>query len=387
MAEAVKNESVHGERAPEETVRRQSALFEAKPELCQVLDALPNVLIILNAQRQIVFANRQLRDLLGVTDLESIRGLRPGEVLDCEHVFESGGACGMSEACKTCGAAQAMAVCIGGVADEKECRILQKHTGRALDLRVSTTPFPLNGETFIVLSLTDIANEKRRQVLERVFFHDLLNIAGGIVGYADLLRLARPGESDRLAQSIKRLVWTLAEEIRAQRDLAEAEADELQLNWEQLGSRSVLLDLVEMYQHHEAARERRLVLDPATADVVFSSDRVLLGRILSNMTKNALEASPVGRTITIGCTRLESSVEFSVHNAGGMPREVQAQVFQRSFSTKGAGRGLGTYSIRLLTERYLGGEVSFTSSEEEGTTFRVRLPLHPRPSGKPPCGL
>jgi sensor histidine kinase regulating citrate/malate metabolism len=50
------------------------------------------------------------------------------------------------------------------------------------------------------------------------------------------------------------------------------------------------------------------------------------------------------------------------------------QLFQRSFSTKGEGRGLGTYSIKLLTERILNGKVSFTSSMDDGTTFRVLIP-------------
>jgi len=49
-------------------------------------------------------------------------------------------------------------------------------------------------------------------------------------------------------------------------------------------------------------------------------------------------------------------------------------VFQRSFSTKGKGRGLGTYSIKLLTERYLKGTASFTSTETDGTTFQISLP-------------
>lgn len=39
------------------------------------------------------------------------------------------------------------------------------------------------------------------------------------------------------------------------------------------------------------------------------------------------------------------------------------RIFQRSFSTKGAkGRGLGTYSMKLFGETYLGGQVSFRSS-------------------------
>ena len=64
-----------------------------------------------------------------------------------------------------------------------------------------------------------------------------------------------------------------------------------------------------------------------------------------------------------------------MHNAGSMPDAVRDQVFQRSFTTKpGPGRGIGTYSIKLLTERYLGGVVSFTTSPAGGTTFTVSLP-------------
>ncbi|MCP4426270.1 MAG: ATP-binding protein, partial [Chloroflexi bacterium] len=58
-----------------------------------------------------------------------------------------------------------------------------------------------------------------------------------------------------------------------------------------------------------------------------------------------------------------------------MPRDVQLQVFQRSFSTKGSGRGLGTYSMKLLSERYLDGRVSFQSSLAEGTIFIGMYPL------------
>jgi len=57
-----------------------------------------------------------------------------------------------------------------------------------------------------------------------------------------------------------------------------------------------------------------------------------------------------------------------------MPLEVQRQLFTRSFSTKGTGRGLGTYSIKLITEKYLQGTVSFVSNEEQGTVFTVRYP-------------
>lgn len=57
-----------------------------------------------------------------------------------------------------------------------------------------------------------------------------------------------------------------------------------------------------------------------------------------------------------------------------MTEDVQLQMFNRSFSTKGEhGRGFGTYTVKLLLERYLNGHVEFSSTEKEGSTFTVSL--------------
>jgi sensor histidine kinase regulating citrate/malate metabolism len=105
------------------------------------------------------------------------------------------------------------------------------------------------------------------------------------------------------------------------------------------------------------------------------TDRRLLKRVLGNMLKNALEATPPHGTVKMSCEDDGDVVSFLVSNPAVIPNDVQLQVFQRSFSTKGeAGRGIGTYSMKLFGERYLGGEVDFVSREAEGTTFRLRLP-------------
>ena len=39
------------------------------------------------------------------------------------------------------------------------------------------------------------------------------------------------------------------------------------------------------------------------------------------------------------------------------------------------GRGIGTYSVKFITETYLSGKASFSSREGEGTTFRIELDL------------
>jgi signal transduction histidine kinase len=108
------------------------------------------------------------------------------------------------------------------------------------------------------------------------------------------------------------------------------------------------------------------------------TDRRLLARVLTNLVKNAVEASSPGERVSLNCAEDDGKVVFTVHNPGVMKPEVRAQVFQHAFSTKGPGRGLGTYSVKLLTERYLEGEVGFVSTEAAGTTFHVALPVtHP----------
>jgi signal transduction histidine kinase len=93
------------------------------------------------------------------------------------------------------------------------------------------------------------------------------------------------------------------------------------------------------------------------------------------MVKNALEASRPGDTVTIGCAKENDNAVFRVHNTGSVPADVGGRIFKRFFSTKGDGRGLGTYSMKLLAESYLGGKVWFTSDDEKGTDFYVSIPL------------
>ena len=59
--------------------------------------------------------------------------------------------------------------------------------GGAMDLRVTATAVDVGDEELTVCTLEDISQQKRLAVLTRVFFHDVLNTAGGIHGFAHLL--------------------------------------------------------------------------------------------------------------------------------------------------------------------------------------------------------
>lgn len=372
---ALPTECAPAERADGEEVLRQSGLVLRQPFLSPILNTLPDLVLILNRQRQIVFANRSALEFMGLQELAEACAVRPGEAIKCIHANECAGGCGTTEFCRECGVLRAILLAQAGKAAREDCRLLRRETAEALDLRVWTAPLEIKGGSFIIFVAGDISHEKRRKALERIFFHDLLNTVGGLQGYAHVLREAEPQEREELLDTITQLADQAVEEIKAQRELVAAETNDLGVHTAPVRCRELIGEVVGAFHTHEAARGKTIKIAPQCANPTMTSDPALLRRVLGNMVKNALEASHPGQIVTIGCTCREPGVEFQVHNETAMPRNVQLQIFQRSFSTKGNGRGLGTYSMKLLSEHYLHGQVAFVSTPAQGTTFTARYPL------------
>lgn len=368
-------------RADDLTIRQQVNDLKQLHLLDSLLNAVPDAVLILNPQRQIIYANKEFTDFTN-QDEAALLGQRIGEAVNCIHAFAKPGGCGTSEHCSTCGAVVAVLNAQQGRRNVQECRILTEKNGEpgALDLRVTTTPFrfdPVTGEQFTMFATEDISNEKRRQVLERIFFHDIANTAGAISGLVELMGASKTRKDDTSSEFVELLTQAssqLIDEIAAQRQILAAERGDLAVDPEPLYTVDLLHQLMAVYRNHIVSAGKTLRLDPASEQILLWSDQALLGRVIGNMVKNAMEAAQPGDTITVGCQRLFDYVRFWVHNPQHIPRRVQLQIFQRSFSTKGVSRGLGTYSMKLLSEAYLQGRVSFTTSETEGTTFMAMYP-------------
>jgi signal transduction histidine kinase len=358
------------ETATPEALRRQHTVVVAASQLREAFDAIPDGVLVLNRQRQIVFANRAFCSFVGVSDPLVLLGLRPGEAVGCIRVAGTACPCGTTEHCRACGAVDAILASHGGQPQTRECRIQRGAAAGPLDLRVRAAPFALEGERFTLFILQDIAHEKRRAALERIFFHDVLNTAGNIKSLIDLVSTAGPEEAPRYQELLEQLSAELVGQIQAQRELLAAEAGELVVNPEEVDPAELLRNAAALYG---GATPVQTEVPPKPPTML--TDRVLLQRVLANMIKNAAEAAGTAETIRAGLTVEGERITFWVRNRAVLAPMVKLQIFQRSFSTKGPGRGLGTYSMQLLSERYLRGSVDFTSSELEGTTFRATYPL------------
>jgi signal transduction histidine kinase len=345
------------------------------PNVADILNSLPDTVAVLDENRQIVFANKLLISLLGLEDQTKILGMRPGEALNCRHAFIDGcRTCGTTEFCSQCGAVDAILGANIKSDFQNECRIINDQ-GFAFDLLVTTKVLLVDNTEFILFFAKDIASEKRKIVLERLFYHDISNLAGVIHTMSDLLQDSNMDENAEYIDILYGTSKAIIEEVQAHRIITLAESKQLILTLEQANSLEVIKEAVSIYSNYCSSSNKNVRIDERSELVFFRTDRTVLRRVLGNMIKNALEADGEEAQITIFCKRHNDKIRFGVHNSSFILREIQLQIFQRSFSTKGKDRGLGTYSIKLLSENYLKGEVHFESDPVKGTTFYADYPV------------
>lgn len=361
------------ERESDEVILESAKQFEKNDFMLYMLNAVPDPFVVVNDKRQVVFTNDAFLQMVGAYSKAHVLGQRPGEIMQCTHAEDQIGGCGTSEACRGCGAVQAVLAGLKGKENAKEARITLVG-GDSLDLKIFARPLEMNGDTYCIFTVRDISNEKRRRALERVFFHDILNTAGVVSSYAQLLEVDKEHVDD-LADQIYGTSQRLIEEIRSQKDLTAAENDDLEVKPQDIIPNDILEEAISLYKGYAEINQVKLVLQPSQSSTVIQSDHVILRRVICNMLKNAIEASHIGQTVSMGFDVGGGYISFWVKNPAYIPRHNQLQIFQRSFSTKGQGRGLGTYSMKLLSQRYLSGDVAFNSDKLDGTTFRATYPL------------
>jgi two-component system NtrC family sensor kinase len=112
-----------------------------------------------------------------------------------------------------------------------------------------------------------------------------------------------------------------------------------------------------------------------------------IGRVILNLLTNAFyvvnEKQKFGLDnyrpkVSVSTKKHKDSIEIKVtDNGNGMPKSVQEKIFQPFFTTKPTGQGTGlglSMSYDIITKRHK-GELQVESTENQGTTFRLILPL------------
>ncbi len=345
----------------------------------QLLKSANGLLAVLNKYRQTIVVNEVLLKLIGIDKADDVFGLRPGEALACRFAELAPSGCGTGETCASCGAAIAIVSALEkNRPKEMDCVLSSRKNGKETDyfFNIKASPFEFTGKKYILLFINDITKQREREKLERVFFHDINNVVAGILSGASLLETYGEKKNDELAVMIKDKTARLAREIDAQRILLSGDDSQISLMKDFFSVAELCEDLARFAETIPAAKNKKFFYSSVMNDFFIKTDYFLLLRILTNMILNAFENSPQGEYVKLYLETTKNSIRFLVENKAFIPPRYRQRIFQKNFTTKtDPGRGLGTYSMKLLGEKHLGGKVGFETSEDSGTTFFLELPL------------
>lgn len=326
--------------------------------------------LLLGRDREPYFANPRALELFGSATLDDLRARWPAvrEAIESRLAQEGGPE------------SAAVHVDLAGPGVSK-LRVETYRLGEAEEHLVL-----LNDPEILDALETDVRLASQLHGLARVYrtvAHELRAPLSAMMIHLDLLRESLGDGGPRAGgDNAERYVAVLGEELeRLNRSLSEALTQTLPPTdrRDKFDLREALAELGTLLAPQARRQAVDLQIRMPETPVVLVGYRDRLKQSFLNIAVNALEALPTG-----GRMSLEMTVEGSHHvtarisdTGPGIPEAALARIYDRDFTTKGTGSGIGLYIARVLVEMH-GGEIAVASREGRGTEVSVRLPLVPR---------
>ena len=361
-----------------------------RDRLRQVLDVLPEGVVLADAQARLLLANAAAAEILGADADVGPPARDEREATDRYHTRHPDGT--------PLGPREGLlhrSVFGGEVVRAEQLLVRRGGTGDDVPLLASSAPLRDDAGAIIggVMTFQDISDlkalEHQKDIFVAAISHDLKNPLTSILGTSQLLT-RRAGRLD--GAEAERLVAGLTTITLTARQMSAQIGELVDVNWLQM-ARSLDLDLQPVdlvalieqvaQQYRQATERHTLLFQTAIPALACLCDAPRIERVLANLLSNAIKYSPKGGTIGIRLDPPDGGwVDLHVSDQGvGIPDEELSRIFERFYRASNvvgriAGTGLGLAGVRQIVEQH-GGTVALTSAPGAGTTVTLRLPLAP----------
>ena len=356
-----------------------------------LLESVPDAMVIVREDGQIVFVNGMAERLFGWSRAEllghPIEVLLPARFRAMHHIHRSGYQAAPRNR------PMGLGLDLFGL----------KKDGNEFHAEIMLAPLSSGGQTCTIAAVRDVSERKKleergrllrraqEEVRERDEFlsiasHELRTPVTALQLQLQLLQRAagRPGASvsgllaakvDGLERQCRRIA-VLVDELL---DVSRLRLGRLELRRDEIDLAEVVRDTVS-HLMEEGVRLGSRIEVAADAPAVGTWDRVRLEQVITNLLSNALKFGR-GKPVRVAVSTDGDRARVIVHDEGiGIEAADQARVFERferAVSTQHfGGLGLGLYISREIVEAH-GGNIQLASQPGAGTTFTVDLPRHP----------
>jgi NtrC-family two-component system sensor histidine kinase KinB len=359
-------------------------VLEAKSVLEATLEAIPDAVLLCDAQEQVISANHAARTMLGLSDQDTVMPLRRLPV---------------SQACM-----QAVREALAGLhppapsADLRDAFTLMVN-GTPVKLLPVVIPVPHfveqgHGAVLVLYDVTAFAKlDELRMELIAVASHELKTPLTTLTMTLLMLR-----EEETTLRERQRLMLTsalaaadeLSKTIDELLDLTRVDAGQLRLAIERLDLCRLVDEAVLPYGTRFEESGIRLEIQKEVHSAFCQGDAVRLLLVLNNVLANALKYSPPGGVVRVTVSRQNAGarggaiLHCAVTDAGpGIPGEFRERVFEKFFrvehqrrvdAKERKGTGIGLYLCKHIITAH-GGHIWCDAGDNGiGTRLAITLP-------------
>lgn len=264
-----------------------------------------------------------------------------------------------------------------GIRNGEKEKIFVKGTGRMAEISFEINKMTEANQS--QLEQLKKADEASRQILTSLS-HDIRTPLASLLGYLEVLEKGAADQNEerdyisvalRKANDLKAYVDMLFEWFKLGSKEQQFTFETIDINEK---TREILIDWLPVLEKENIV----LLADIADDDLPVSLDSMAYSRILGNLIQNAVRHGACTK-ISIAIKSSDDTVSISIVNNGEIiPPEKLPQIFDRLYkgdqARSGKGSGLGLAITKELV-RIMDGDISVTSSPEEGTGFLINFPV------------
>jgi PAS domain S-box-containing protein len=371
----------------EELLREQAARAEAETGLArlrQVVDVMPEAILIADAAGQVYLSNAAAEIILGAV---------PATVVDEDALTArriDGSLCPPNEM------PLARAVVDRQVVLGEQLVVTNAVTGREVPILVNSAPLsdvagaPAGGVAVFqdIGALRDL--ERQKDEFLAAVSHDLKTPATIIMGRANILQRALERGNGVAGEEFREGLQTIDESTMQLVRLVDELLDVTRLRMGQqwtldIGPADIVRIATRLAAEYQNMSPRHVIrVEADVPRLVGAWDEARIERLVANLLSNSIKYSPKGGEVVVRASREERDGQewavLSVEDHGmGIPASELSRVFEPYYrgtnvSAATSGTGIGLAGTRHIVEQH-GGEISVDSVIGKSTTFTVSLPL------------
>ncbi|MBI3626420.1 PAS domain S-box protein [Candidatus Uhrbacteria bacterium] len=274
--------------------------------------------------------------------------------------------------------------------------------GNKFPVAITVSPIYIHGRIngFIAVS-RNISREKEIDQAKSEFVslasHQLKTPLAAIRWNCEMLLNGDAGklklEQHKIIEDVYLVEKNMKELVEALLNVSRLELGVFMVEPEPTNVPKIIYEILQEVQH-QITDKKISVLKNFSPDVpILAADPKLVRVVLDNLITNAIKYTPAKGTIRAsvrmakerervnGQEAASDSILVEISDSGlGIPKEQQSKIFSKLFRADNVrastieGTGLGLYIVKTILDK-VGGQISFQSQENKGTTFSVLLPI------------